>query len=184
MDAGQIENALDLLGDEIAILELPRSLRITVVGGTYMLFNVNNREITKDVDVIFIDIQDHRSIEYKVFTIARELVATRLSLPKNWINDVIGDFLKDSTRIPAGKLWKTFGNGTLEVYMPDAEYILALKVLAGRPKDRADALALIQKLGIKSIQDLQEIVDRYIPNKLLQQQHRVDVNIKAIWIRL
>ncbi len=52
------------------------------------------------------------------------------------MNDLIGDFLRDTGTVPQGTLWQRYA--MLEVYIPPSEYILALKLLAGRPKDRDD----------------------------------------------
>ncbi len=44
--------------------------------------------------------------------------------------------LFDEVIVPDGKLWKRFG--PLHVYAPASEYILALKITAGRQKDLDD----------------------------------------------
>jgi len=41
--------------------------------------------------------------------------------------------LFDEVIVPDGKLWKRFG--PLHIYVPTSEYILALKIVAGRQKD-------------------------------------------------
>ncbi len=64
--------------------------------------------------------------------------------------------------------------GVLEVYLPPAEFILALKLMAGRQKDRADILALCQRLQIQNRQQAQRLVDLYIPDKQLQQLSDLD----------
>lgn len=62
----------------------------------------------------------------------------------------------------------------LEVYIPPGEYILALKLLAGRPKDRDDINALCQQIKIQTREQAQQLVDRYIPNKPVQQINDLD----------
>jgi len=62
----------------------------------------------------------------------------------------------------------------LEVYLPPEEYILALKLLAGRPKDRDDIFALCKRLQIQTREQAQQVLDRYIPDKQLQQMNKVE----------
>ncbi len=62
----------------------------------------------------------------------------------------------------------------LEVYVPPAEYILALKLLAGRQKDRDDIYALCQQLKIRTRKQAQRLVDRYILDKQIQQMNDLD----------
>ena len=60
------------------------------------------------------------------------------------------------------------------VYLPPEEYILTLKLLANRPKDQEDILALTQQLKIRTREQAQRLIDRYIPDKQLQQLNNVD----------
>jgi hypothetical protein len=59
-----------------------------------------------------------------------------------------------------GKLWKRFG--LLHVYTPASEYILALKITAGRQKDLDDCAILLPKTKIRTRQQAQQLLDRYI----------------------
>ncbi|HVB25833.1 MAG TPA: hypothetical protein VNG51_28100 [Ktedonobacteraceae bacterium] len=82
------------------------------------------------------------------------------------------DFLRDIGNVPKGTLWRSFG--MLEVCLPPNEYILALKLLAGRQKDRDDIYALCQLEKVVTRQQAQLLVDRYIPNKQIQQMNSLD----------
>ena len=62
--------------------------------------------------------------------------------------------------MPDGKLWKRFG--PLHVYAPAIEYILALKITAGRQKDLDDCAILLPKSQIRTRQQAQLVLDRYI----------------------
>ena len=55
----------------------------------------------------------------------------------------------------------------LIVTVPDADYILAMKMLALRPntEDENDAEFLIGRLGLKSPQEVLAIVSEYYPKK-------------------
>jgi hypothetical protein len=78
-----------------------------------------------------------------------------------------------------GVLWRHYG--MLEVYIPEAEYILALKLPAGRPKDRNDTQALCQRLKVRTRRQAQQVVDRYIPNKQLQQLNNLDDTLNDVF---
>src|SRR5438552_19171754 len=66
----------------------------------------------------------------------------------------------DLVIIPDGKLWKTYG--PLYIYAPPKEYILALKIFAGREKDIEDCRILLQQEMITTRQRAQILLDRYI----------------------
>jgi hypothetical protein len=66
----------------------------------------------------------------------------------------------DEVIVPEGKLWKRFG--PLHVYAPTSEYILALKITAGRQKDLDDCVILLSKTNIRTRQQAQQVLDRYI----------------------
>ncbi len=109
---------------------------------------------------------------YRTFKMAARAVANRNHIPGTWINDVIGDFLRDTSFVPQGTLWQQYA--MLEVYVPPGEYILALKLLAGRQKDRDDIYALCRQLKIQTQKQAQQLVDQYIPNKQVQQINDLD----------
>ncbi|HZO71036.1 MAG TPA: hypothetical protein VFB60_02470 [Ktedonobacteraceae bacterium] len=62
--------------------------------------------------------------------------------------------------MPDGTLWKHFG--PLHVYVPPREYILALKIAAGRDKDLADCVILLSIMKIRTREQAQQIVERYL----------------------
>jgi len=68
--------------------------------------------------------------------------------------------------MPRGKLWKRYG--PLQVYVPPKEYILALKILAGRDQDLADCKILLPQTHIRTRHQAQLVLDRYI---LPEAQH-------------
>ena len=66
----------------------------------------------------------------------------------------------DLVIVPDGKLWKAFG--PFHIYAPPQEYILALKIFAGREKDIEDCKILLQQGTITTQQQAQMVLDRYI----------------------
>lgn len=173
MQAEEIETHLAELGQELQEMGLERPIRILLVGGAFMLTQIRNRQATDDIDIVFKDVKDTTTPWlYRTFKAAIRSVAMKNNMPASWLNDVIGDFLRDLGNVPEGKLWRTYGK--LEVYLPPEEYLLALKLLANRPKDQEDIFALIQKLTIQTREQAQRLIDRYIPDKQLQQMNNVE----------
>ncbi len=176
MQANEIEMYLAELGQELQNQGVQRPIRVLLVGGAFMLTQLHSRATTNDVDVILKDVDDPlTSPLYRSFKNAVRVVATHNNIPIIWLNDVIGDFLKDSSAVPEGTLWRQFA--ILEVYVPASEYILALKLLAGRQKDQNDILVLCQNLQIQTRAQAQHLLDKYIPNKQVQQINNIEVTL-------
>jgi hypothetical protein len=173
MQKKEIEMYLAQLGQELQVLEVQHPVRILLIGGAFMLIQVKNRQTTDDIDILLKDGEDATApVLSQTFKAAIRAVAARNSLKGNWLNDIMSDFLWDAGNVPAGKLWRRYGK--LEVFLPPKQYILALKLLAGRQKDVSDIQVLCQQLKIRTREQAQMLVDRYIPNKQLQKLNRLD----------
>jgi Nucleotidyltransferase of unknown function (DUF6036) len=173
MQAKDIETHLAELGKELHEMGLQLPIRILLVGGAFMLTQIKNRQATNDIDVLLKDIEDSTASPlYQTFKSATRYIARKNKMPNSWLNDVIGDFLRDLGSVPEGRLWRRYDK--LEVYLPPDEYIFALKLLAGRQKDRDDILALSKKLKMQTREQAQKVIDRYIPDKQLQQMNNVE----------
>lgn len=120
-----------------------------------MLLVVGNRNSTRDIDASFEN--EGPAIRQAVSEIAR-----REMLPPDWLNDGAKGFLYST---PPINLWRSYPG--LDVYMPSLEYVLALKVVAGRPQDINDAQDLIHYLKIVEPQEVLNILNQYIPQKYL-----------------
>lgn len=161
------------LGQELQNLGVQNPIHILLVGGAYMLTQIHNRPTTNDIDILLKNVDDPTTSPlYRTFKAAVWSVANKNQIPTTWLNDVIGDFLRDASTVPQGTLWRKYAK--LEVYIPPSEYILALKLLAGRQKDRDDISALCQQLNIHTRQQAQRLVDRYITNRQVQQINDLD----------
>jgi len=180
VNAQDIETYLADLGAALGNLGVQQPLRILMVGGAYMLTQVGNRQVTKDIDILLEDIPDSSSSPlYLPFQAAARSVAAQHALPTNWINDVIGDALRNYGPTPQGTLWRSYG--PLEVYVPDAEYILTLKILAGRGQDLLDAEAICQQIGVSTRDQAQRLVDTYITDSQAKQMSGVDATLAALF---
>ncbi len=168
MDKTEIETYLAKLGEELQDIGVQQPVRILLVGGAFMLTQVpNSRPNTNDVDVLLKDVDDPTSQLYRMFKAAVRAVASQNRIPSSWLNDIISDFIRDVSLVPQGTLWQRYT--MLEVYVPPNEYILALKLLAGRQKDKDDIAVLRQQLRIQTHQQAQQLVDQYIPDRQVQQ---------------
>jgi hypothetical protein len=180
MTEQEIEDALAALGHELQRLGVQAPIRVLVVGGAFMLTQIHNRPATKDIDVLLKDIDDpSTSPLYPLVQAAVRSVAAQQQWPITWFNDVVADALRNNGIVPQGTLWRTYG--ALEVYMPEAEYILALKLLAGRPQDTPDIQALISQLGIQTRDQAQQALDRYIPDRRVQQLNQAPMTLQRMF---
>lgn len=180
MNAQEIEAYLAELGQELQNAGITQPIRLLMVGGAYMLTQIGNRSSTNDVDVLLEDVPDPRaSPVYLPFQTAVRTVAVRQGLPVNWINDVIGDALRNYGPLPTTTVWRVYG--PLEVRIPGREYILALKLLAHRADDQADILALCHDLGITSRSDARRILDTYITDDQIKQLNDVDTALAQLF---
>lgn len=122
MQAQEIESYSAELGQELQNLGVQYPIRILLVGGAFMLTQIHNRSSTNDIDVLLIDGEDSTtSPRYRTFRSAVRAVARKYKLPSNWLNDIMGDFLRDTGTAPEGTLWRTYT--MLEVYIPPSAYI-------------------------------------------------------------
>jgi hypothetical protein len=66
-------------------------------------------------------------------------------------------------------------------YLAATLQIVMVKPLAGRPKDRNDTQALCQRLKVRTSRQARQLVDRYIPNKQLQQLNHLDDTLNDVF---
>jgi hypothetical protein len=182
LDKQNIENLLQELGQELA-QKIKSPMCIMLIGGAYMILFLGNREYTEDVDVFPLNFPTSAtpSADTKKFATAARAVARRHQLRKNWLNDSAATMLGGLGPDPTLELWAQFG--TLEIYIPPLDFILALKIFADRGKDSSDLDALIQTLNITNHAQLQAIADKYIYQRW-QLEYKVDRTINNLARRL
>lgn len=138
---------------------------ILIVGGGYMTVVLRQREATKDVDAYF-------ATHAEAIRRAAARVAEEEHLSPDWLNDAVKGFLYAQ---PQTTLW--FECPGLRVYTPEMPYIFAMKAFSGRPEDVPDLIALRDSLGINSVDEALEIVERYIPERLLTPRVRLLIEV-------
>lgn len=153
MNRQQIEHYLQLLGRELHKRGVTGE--IVIAGGAMMALVIGSRHSTEDIDAYLLKAP-------QAIREAALVVAQQEHLPPHWINDGLKGFFDTE---PPVMLWRTFPG--LVVHMVTPEYLLAMKAMAGRPQDERDLEALIAYLHLPSVQAVFEIIQRYIPERLL-----------------
>lgn len=153
MNRSQIELYLKELGLELEAQGAHGD--IVLAGGAVMLLLIENRDTTKDIDAyINGDVTAVRQ--------AIEKIAQKHNLSNEWLNDGVKKFFYGT---PPQEKWAEYPG--LRIYTVSPEYLLAMKAVAGRPQDNDDLKALLNFLGITSPEVALNIIERYIPERLL-----------------
>ena len=136
--------------------ELPpdESVRVVVIGGAAVSFFVPAR-ITDDVDVISEDMP-------QVLSDVAARVARRHGLRSEWINDAARVGLPDLE----WDLGEVYVGERLEVLRTGPQYLLATKLLAGRPVDIEDAVPLALAAGLTTEEAMLDLLERAYPGPL------------------
>ena len=132
MEARDIKRYLADLGAALKNRGVKKPLRMMLIGGAYMLLLENAPRSTEDIDIFWLE-EDAFERMREVVSACMLDVARKHMLPPNWFNFLTQVILMQDIYIPDGTLWNRFG--PLYIYIPPREYILALKMTAGRPKD-------------------------------------------------
>src|SRR5881394_38644 len=135
MNANDIERYLLLVGEELQAMDISEPIQLLLIGGGYMITQVQNRAATGDIDMVWLYPEIYSDSEiYRLFKAAVQFVARDEGLNANWLNIDVGGFVRAAGPLPSMKLWKKFG--VVQVYLPPKDFILALKLSAAREKDQ------------------------------------------------
>jgi len=125
-------------------------------GGAVMCLVFDARPMTRDVDAVF---QPSNSVR-----LAALKVAERYHLPLEWLNDAVKGFLSD---FGGQKPYKAYSN--LNIHYAEPHYLLAMKAIAARvEEDTKDIVFLIKELGLKTPQEVFDVVEKYYPRRNIQ----------------
>ncbi|CAN5529728.1 DUF6036 family nucleotidyltransferase [soil metagenome] len=151
MTAQEIEQYLREVGSELALQNVKGE--ICLYGGAVMCLGFKARPATKDVDAIFEPVKYIRQAITKI--------AEEYNLRQDWLNLAVKMFVVEHEK----KILFDFPN--LKVYVPTADYLLAMKVLAARAdtQDVSDIRFLLENLKLGDISKVVEIVRKYYPKK-------------------
>ncbi|HAL56612.1 MAG TPA: hypothetical protein DCP63_09085 [Bacteroidetes bacterium] len=150
MTGEEIQTYLTLLGEEMEHNNIKGE--ICLYGGAVMCLVYQARPSTKDIDAVFQPAHQMRD--------AARRIASRFDLSEDWLNDGVKDFLVQHPQrvylnLPA-----------LKVYVPEPDYLLAMKTLAARvdATDREDVSILLRHLRITKPEEVFSILEKYYPN--------------------
>jgi hypothetical protein len=156
---------------------------LAVYGGSCLALVSNFRISTRDVDAV--------ALTDQVVTdrLAAE-VASHLGLPAAWLNDGVRTYLSPMVDAPAAhhQLFATYPSEErpgLRVFVPNAAYMLAMKLMALRidpaaeTQDFPDILALLDVVGLARKEAIVEFVASFYPEARISG--KLHLGIDAIW---
>ena len=149
MTAEEITKYLNELNDELRLMNIKGE--VSLFGGAVMVLAFNARAATKDVDAIFRPAEEIRK--------AAAVIAARHGMRDSWLNDgVKGYWASHDEKI-------LFSLPFLTVFIPEPDYMLAMKAIAARAgtDDINDARLLIKLIGLHSPEEVFSIVENYYP---------------------
>lgn len=145
-------------------------LEMTLYGGALMLLAYDARDVTKDVDAIIHPPEVGRRL------VAR--VAAERGLPEDWLNDNVRRFVS-SMEAKSELALPNVSRVGLHLTRPTAKYLLAMKVMANRKAlpghagDRDDIATLLRVTKIKSVGEVERIVEKFFPDTALPDATRL-----------
>ncbi len=154
VDRAEIVAYLEELNDELRLMDVVGE--VCLYGGAVMCLVYQARPSTKDVDAIF-----HPTSEFRQ-AVAR--VAKSHDLRPDWLNDAVKGFVVEHQQ----RIFLDLAN--LKVYVPEPDYLLAMKTLAARVEgtDKDDVKFLIALLGITQAEDVFAILEKYYPRRQIK----------------
>jgi Nucleotidyltransferase of unknown function (DUF6036) len=159
MKSDEIEKYLTELGRELQNRGIKKPVRLMLIGGAYMLLLANAPRSTNDIDVFWLE-EDAFQQTLNPLRESVQAITKKYTLNPDWFNYLTQMIIYDEIIVPESKLWKRFG--PLHLFVPTKEYILALKIMAGRDKDLDDCAILLPQTRIATRQQAQQLLDRYI----------------------
>lgn len=136
-------------------------LEVALYGGAVFTLVYGSRESTRDVDAIIRPAEAGKRLV--------EQVAAEQDLTENWLNGEVKQFLSPfDQRLPFPS--DEFEPG-LQISIPTANYLLALKLKAARPAligypgDEPDIRFLLHKIKPLNIEAVDDIYERFFPGE-------------------
>lgn len=180
MKSQEIEHYLAELGAALQSQGIKKHVRMLLIGGAYMMLLANAPRTTDDIDIFWLEEgEDFRKARLALRD-GVQSIASKYALPANWFNYLTQMLIYDKIIMPRGKLWKRYG--PLQVYVPPKEYILALKILAGRDQDIVDCRILLPQTHIRTRRQAQRVLDRYIlPDAQKDEAETIEHSLKVLF---
>jgi hypothetical protein len=160
-----------------------KTVELAVYGGSALMLASNFRIASEDVDAVAATDQG------LIDQLAREIAKVR-GWPPDWLNDGVRTYLSPNVD-GLGQhhiLFRTYPDEQspgLRVFVPTAEYLLAMKLMAmrldpaGGRTDLDDILRLIEVVGIVEKTELQSFAEMFYPEARVSG--RVRLGIDTVW---
>jgi hypothetical protein len=155
---------------------------LAIYGGSCLMLASNWRISTQDVDAV------PATEPGLVARLASEVAAAR-GWPADWLNDGVRTWLSPLAEFPDHHAllgaWPSEAAPGLRVFVPTAEYLLAMKLMAMRigpeqaSKDLADLLALMRVVGIARRDDLVAFAEGFYPEA--RRSPRLLLGLEQLW---
>lgn len=137
------------------------SAHLFVVGGAAMALAYDRSRVTRDVDALLIPVDAVRRL-------ASEIGDAR-GLESDWLNDAAKGFLPGDESHPQ----TVFESEWLRVDIPSTEYLLAMKLHAGRDeRDFDDAATLMNAAGLTTGDEARAVLVQHYGESRLQARHQ------------
>ena len=167
----ELTKALDELSKELRSKGVKAHLYI--IGGAAISLAYDARRVTMDIDTLILD--GHGPVMDAAHTVAR-----RRGWPTTWLNE------QASSAIPLAKDRRArpvYGDANLVVTSASAEFLLAMKVRAGRASDMPDITFLVQHLGLSSIGEVLALHNTVFPGRPLRERalSNVKKHLSGLW---
>ena len=169
-----IEAAFGELGELARSAE--RVVDVAVYGGAAMILTFPARPATRDVDAVVRG--DSSFLRDAVASVARSR-----GWSDRWLNDAVKGFLseRDPQSVTLFRSYPSEAASALRVFLAQPEYLLAMKCIAMRVSeaesspDRDDIKALLRHLGLKTVDQVLDIIARYYPHNLIRPKTQFGV---------
>jgi hypothetical protein len=178
----EIEQYLTELGVELKQRGIKRPIRFLMVGGAFMSLLANAPRTTDDVDAFWLEDWLTSVSQEEIETLQKSVssVGNKHAIDEDWFNYMTYLLMGDHVIIPKGKLWKRFG--PLYIHIPSKEYILALKIVAGRENDINDARILLPQTNIKTRKQAQQLLNKHIlPTGLQIHADQIEKSLEELF---
>jgi len=171
----------------------PEPMSVLIVGGACLIFQDVTDRSTEDVDVIIFEMMGSEEstlifnapVADKIRRIIKG-IGKRHGLKgkqQMFFNDDCAPFLLElgENDLPPMRLLKAYQK--LLLYVPnDLRYILACKLMPGRPeKDLDDITVLCGRLGVQNREQAQQVVDQYFPSPIHQATYLLPQTLNRIF---
>jgi hypothetical protein len=148
---------------------------LAVYGGSALMLVSNFRDSSWDIDAV-------ASPDQNFIRELAQTVAEKRGWPADWLNDGVRTYLSPLAEDEgAHELFATYPDESrpgLRVYVPTAEYMLAMKLMAMRiepagGKDLDDILNLMEVVGLTGKSDIVEVAAKFYPEAKISGKLRL-----------